>query len=55
MDATWTNTGLTLTDSQAAGANSYVLYAKTFPAGNVSLGPNGAGNTGANMYTVIVQ
>ena len=46
---------VTLTDSQVAGHNSFVLYAKTFPAGTVSLGPNGNGSTNVNMYTVIVQ
>jgi hypothetical protein len=55
IDSSWTNTGLALTDSQAAGHNSFVLYAKTFPAGTVSLGPNDNGSTNVNMYTVIVQ
>ena len=55
IDSSWMNTGLVLTDSQAAGHNSFVLYAKTFPAGTVSLGPNDNGTTSANMYTVIVQ
>jgi hypothetical protein len=55
MDASWTNTGLTLTDNQASGSNTFTLYAKTFAAGQVSLGPNDNGNTGVNMYTVIVQ
>ena len=53
IDSSWTNTGLTLTDSQPAGSNTFVLYSKTFPAGSVSLGPNGGG-AGVNMYTVIV-
>ena len=54
IDSSWTNTGLTLTDSQPAGYNSFVLYSKTFPAGTVSLGPNGGG-AGVNMYTVMVK
>jgi outer membrane protein assembly factor BamB len=55
MDASWTNSGLTLTDNQAAGANSFVLYAKTYAAGTVSLGPNDNGNTSVNMYTILVK
>jgi hypothetical protein len=56
IDGTWTNTGLTLTDSQAAGHNTFVLYAKAFPAGSVALGPNSAtGATGVNMYSIFVQ
>jgi outer membrane protein assembly factor BamB/cell division septation protein DedD len=56
IDATWSNSGLTLTNNEAAGFNSYVIYQKTFAAGSVALGPNsGTGNTGVNMYSVIVQ
>jgi PKD repeat protein len=55
LDNTWTNTGLTLTDNQAAGKNIFNLYSKTFAAGSVALGPNDNGNTGVNMYSVIVQ
>jgi len=55
IDASWTTTGLTLTNNEAAGYNTYALYAKTFPAGSVSLGPNDNGSTTVNMYTVIVQ
>jgi outer membrane protein assembly factor BamB len=54
IDATWTNSGLALTDNQSVGYNSFVLYAKSFPAGSVALGPNDNGSTSVNMYTVIV-
>ena len=53
--SSWTKTSLTLTDNQASGMNTFVLYAKTFGAGQVSLGPNDNGNNLVNMYTVIVQ
>ena len=55
IDSSWSNTGLTLTNSQAAGSNSFVLYAKAFSMGTVSLGPNDNGSTGVSMYTLIVQ
>jgi len=55
LDSSWRATGLTVTDSQASGANQFTLYSKVFPAGTVSLGPNSAnGNTASNQYTVIV-
>jgi outer membrane protein assembly factor BamB len=55
MDATWSLTAVTLTNNQAAGANTFAVYAKVFPAGSVALGPNSTtGNTAVNMYTVIV-
>jgi hypothetical protein len=53
--STWTNTTMTLTDNQAAGANTFTLYSQSFPAGTVTLGPNDTGSTAVNMYTVIVQ
>ena len=55
LDATWTLTGLTLSNNEAAGSNTFVVYSKTFPAGQVVLGPNDNGSTGVNMYSVIVQ
>jgi hypothetical protein len=54
IDSSWTNTGLKLTDSQASGMNTFVLYSKTFEAGTVSLGPNNSTTT-FNMYTVLVK
>jgi hypothetical protein len=55
IDGSWSNTGLTLTDNQSAGHDTFNIYSKSFPAGQVSLGPNDNGSTGVNMYTVIVQ
>jgi cell division septation protein DedD len=55
LDATWSNSGLTLTNNETAGSNTFVIYQKTFPAGSVALGPNDNGSTTGNMYTVIVQ
>ena len=55
MDSAWSNSGLTLTDSQASGSNLFILYAKVFPAGTVALGPNSAtGISSSNMYSVLV-
>jgi hypothetical protein len=54
LDSSWTLTSLTITNNEAAGHNTFVLYSKTFPAGTVSLGDNDNGNTGVNMYTVVV-
>jgi hypothetical protein len=51
----FTNTGMTLTDNQAAGSNTFALYSHAFGQGTVSLGPNDSGSTVINMYTVIVQ
>ncbi|HEX6477755.1 MAG TPA: Ig-like domain-containing protein, partial [Ktedonobacteraceae bacterium] len=46
LDATWKLTGLTLSNNEAAGSNAFVIYSKTFPAGQVALGPNDNGSTG---------
>jgi len=56
IDSTWTNSGLTLTNTEASGSNTFALYYKVFAAGSVALGPNSAtGSTSVNMYSVIVQ
>jgi hypothetical protein len=53
MDATWINTGLMLTNTEAP-PHPQTLFAKVFPAGAVVLGPNSAKNTNPYlMYTVI--
>ena len=51
MDSTWTDTGTHLTNNEGT-PRSFEVYQKTFPAGTVSLGPNG--DTGSSMYVVIV-
>ena len=52
--SSWHNTGMTLTDNQSSGTNTFNLYSMTFGAGTVTLGPNDKGNTYLNMYTIIV-
>src|SRR5262249_47081799 len=54
LDASWTLTSLTLTNNLAAGSNTFVLYSKSFAAGQVALAPNDNGSTSVNMYPVIV-
>ena len=55
LDATWTQTGWTVTNSETTGQNQFVVYAKSFAAGTVALGPNSAnGSTSTNMYSVFV-
>jgi len=34
---------------------TYEVFQKTFPAGTVSLGPNGGTGTGRSTYTIIVH
>ena len=53
MDTTWSNTGLNLLDDEQGVQRSFILYKKTFPAGQVTLGPD-AGVSQSSMYTVIV-
>jgi hypothetical protein len=49
LDATWTDTGTT---ESGTGPVTYELFAKTFPAGTVSLGPVGGTSTAVSMYTI---
>jgi hypothetical protein len=49
MDATWVDTGTTLTTNENGTARTYQVFRKSFAAGQVALGPNAA-NT--NMYTI---
>ncbi len=51
LDATWTDTGLTETGT---GPVTYELFAHTFPAGTVVLGPIGGTATAVSMYTIAV-
>jgi YVTN family beta-propeller protein len=53
VDASWTNTGTTLTTRESATqSRTYSIYRKRFSAGTVSLGP---WNSSASMYTIIVK
>jgi hypothetical protein len=49
MDASWTDTGTTLTTDENGTSRSFAVFRKDFAAGQVALGPNAA-NT--NMYTI---
>ena len=51
MDATWVDTGTHLTNGEST-PRTFEVFQKTFPAGQVALGPN-AGT--ASMYTVVVM
>jgi hypothetical protein len=51
LDSTWTDTGLTETGT---GPVTYELFAHTFPAGTVVLGPIGGTATAVSMYTIAV-
>lgn len=52
MGGTWVDSGMRLANSESP-ATMFELFKKTFPAGTVSLGPNGGVST-SDMYTVIV-
>jgi hypothetical protein len=51
MDATWVDTGTTLTTDENGTARTFQVFRRSFPTGQVALGPNAA-NT--NMYTIAV-
>jgi len=51
MDATWVDTGTQLVNGESTPKH-FEVFQKTFPAGQVSLGPNSG--TGS-MYTIIVM
>jgi hypothetical protein len=52
MDASWSDTGTALTDDESGTARSFEVYGKAFPAGTVTLGPNGANNDGYDIFVV---
>jgi hypothetical protein len=51
MDSTWVDSGTQLVNSEGT-PKRFQVFTKTFPAGQVALGPNGS--TGSSMYTVAV-
>jgi hypothetical protein len=51
MDASWTDTGTQLKNSEST-PRSFEVFTKTFPAGQVALGPNNS--TGSSMYLIVV-
>jgi hypothetical protein len=52
IDATWEDRGVTLTSSNGV---TYELFRKTFPAGQVSLGPQSGVAGSTSQYIVIAQ
>ncbi len=55
MDATWVDSGTALTDTEGGSSRTFEIYAKAFPAGPVTLGPEADTANSASMYTVIVH
>jgi hypothetical protein len=53
LDSTWTDTGLQVTDSEST-PRTFEVFAKTFPAGTVTLGPQADLANSSSMYTVAV-
>ncbi|OLE21574.1 MAG: hypothetical protein AUG44_27210 [Actinobacteria bacterium 13_1_20CM_3_71_11] len=51
LDASWEDRGTFLVSSNNV---TYELFRKTYPAGTVSLGPNGGG-TSSSQYVIAVQ
>jgi hypothetical protein len=51
MDSTWVDTGTQLRNNEGT-PRSFEVFTKTFPAGQVSLGPNGS--TGGGNYVIVV-
>jgi hypothetical protein len=52
MDASWVDTGTTLSDDESGTARTFEVYGKQFAAGSVALGPNGANNDGYDIAVV---
>jgi polygalacturonase len=51
MDSTWADTGTSIRNNEST-PRTFEVFTKTFPAGQVSLGPNG--NTSSSMYMIVV-
>jgi alpha-galactosidase len=54
MDASWADGGTHLTNSEST-PKTFEVFQRTFPAGRVTLGPNGGTSGGSSMYTVVVS
>ncbi|GAA1984533.1 right-handed parallel beta-helix repeat-containing protein [Catenulispora subtropica] len=52
MDASWSDTGTTLTDDENGTTRTFEVFGKAFAAGTVTLGPNGANNDGYDIAVV---
>jgi len=51
MDSSWVDSGTQLVNNEGS-PKRFQVFTKSFPAGEVTLGPNGS--TGSSMYTVAV-
>jgi polygalacturonase len=51
MDSSWTDTGTQIRNNEST-PRSFEVFTKTFPAGQVGLGPNGS--TSSSMYMIVV-
>ena len=51
MDSTWVDTNTTIRNNEGS-PRTFEVFTKTFPAGQVALGPNGS--TSSSNYTIIV-
>ena len=51
MDSSWVDAGVYLTNGEST-PRTFEVFQKTFPAGQVALGPN-SGST-SSMYTIVV-
>ncbi len=54
MDASWVDTGAQLTDTEGGNSRTFEVFARSFPAGPVALGPNADPANGSSMYTVAI-
>ena len=54
MDSTWTDSGLQISDNEGT-PRTFEVFEKTFPAGQVALGPQADLTNSSSMYTVAVH
>jgi hypothetical protein len=54
MDASWVDTGTQLADTEGGNSRTFEVFARSFPAGPVTLGPNADPANGSSMYTVAI-
>jgi hypothetical protein len=55
MDSTWSDTGTQLTDTEGSSTRKFEVYAKSFAAGTVSIGPDADTADSGSMYTIAVK
>ena len=53
MDSSWVDSGTHIGNSESTG-RSFEVFQKTFPAGQITIGPNADPANGSSMYTIIV-